>query len=75
MAPDVAGGIQHCGAVAAGRMGDELARMQGAGLDEAGHESGQDVVGDGEQDEVGILSYFRRGPDGHTGQQRLGPKT
>ena len=70
--PDPPRRVEHLRAVATGRVRHELAGVDGAGVDEPRDESGQDVVRDGEEDEVGVGDHLRHRQDRHPGQERVG---
>lgn len=54
-------------------MDEELARSHGAGLGEALHQTGQRVVGDGQQHELGACEDLGGGDQGDVGEQCGGP--
>ncbi len=70
--PDPRSGLEDADAVAAGRMRHELPRVQGTGLDESRDQTGKHVVGNGQQDEVGVSGDLVGGQHRDSGKQCVG---
>lgn len=56
------GGVHH-----------ELSGLPGAGSTQTGHQRGQRVIGDGQQDQLGPFDDFLNGHDGYAGEQVSSP--
>ena len=67
-------GREDVRAVPARRVRHELARVDGAGVDESGDQAGEDVVRHGEQDEVGVGDHLGHRQHGHAGKQGVCPE-
>ena len=72
IAPCAPGRRQHVGAVAAGGVHDDLARLPGPEVGETRHERPEGVVGHREQHELGPLHDVADVEDGDAGQHGLG---
>ena len=67
------GGVQDAGAVTPGGVHEQLPGPYGAGSGEPLDQTGQGVVGDGQQHQVGAPEDLGGRHDGHVGQQLGGP--
>lgn len=66
------GGVQDFRAVPPRGVHEQLPRPHGPGLGQALHESGQGVVGDGQQHQVGALEDVRGGDERNVREHQLG---
>ncbi|GAA3224165.1 hypothetical protein GCM10020256_32840 [Streptomyces thermocoprophilus] len=66
------GRVEDARAVPPGGVHEQLPGPYGAGLGEAGHQAGQGVVGDGQQDQVGAAEHLGGRHERHVGQQLCG---
>ena len=66
-------GVEDRRAIAAGGMHHELSGLPGARGAQPGDQTGQHVVGDRQQDQLGPRDDLLHGRDGYAGQQRRRP--
>lgn len=66
--------LKHSNTVTAGGMRHELTGVQGPCLDEAGDQTRQHVIGNGQQDEIGVTGDQVSGQHGNSREQCVGPQ-